>query len=79
MKLNIRDMLVRKIIAFFVLTCTISCDLLPDSNPLHTPKIFTGEYLKLATAMKAEDLNRIESIVKENHLNLNYADSLHHL
>jgi len=47
-----------------------------ESNRIRTTGIYTGKYRDLIKAARNEDLETMEGLVKEGHMNLDYADSI---
>lgn len=50
---------------------------MPKGHLIRTPNIYTGNYRKLMKAAGKEDLETMERLVKEENMNLDYADPFH--
>ena len=65
----------KKLLGILVILFFTSCTGMMNKNPIHTTGIYSGKYHELMNYAADENLQQMENIVKENQLQLNYADS----
>lgn len=67
-----------KYITIMLLFFNFGCYNIPEeTNPKHDIRIYPDNYMELIKAIEKEDIAKIATIVKEDKLELNFADSTH--